>query len=88
MKNKNSKVVKVAHFFITINFEVMETIRNQLKYSIGVQLPMILQKELRTAGIQFFMRLQKEQQRQHTKNQLKLGRKSFRNRKAILWPSK
>ena len=40
----------------------MKTIRNQLKYPIGVRLPMVLQKELTTAGIQFFMRLQKEQQ--------------------------
>ena len=39
----------------------MKTIRNQLKKPIGVRLQMLLQKELRTAGIPFFMRLQKEQ---------------------------
>ena len=40
----------------------MKTIRNQLKYPLGVTLRILLYKELRTAGIQFFMRLQKEQQ--------------------------
>ena len=40
----------------------MKTIRNQLKYPIVVRLPMVLPKELTTAGILFFMRLQKEQQ--------------------------
>ena len=40
----------------------MITVRNQLNYPKGVQLLMLLKMERRTAGIQFFMRLQKEQQ--------------------------
>ena len=39
----------------------MKTIRNQLKFPIGVRVRMLLLKELRTALIQLFMRLQKEQ---------------------------
>ena len=39
----------------------MKIMRNQLKYRIDERLPMLLWKELRSAGIQFFMRLQKEQ---------------------------
>ena len=38
----------------------MKTIRNHIKYPIGVQLPMLPKKELRAAGLQFFTRLRKE----------------------------
>ena len=38
----------------------MKTIRNQIKYPIGVRLPMLPWKELRAAGTEFFTRLQKE----------------------------
>ena len=31
-KNKNSKVKKLTYFFETVNFKVMKTIRNQVKY--------------------------------------------------------
>ena len=41
----------------------MRTIRNELKYSIGLRLKCFHERELRSVGNQFFMRLQKEQQR-------------------------
>ena len=39
----------------------MKFMRNQLKYRLDVQVPMLLWKVLKIAGIQFFMLLQKEQ---------------------------
>ena len=62
-KNRNFKVRKFAEFKKkTINFKVMKTIRNELKYPIGLYYQCFYIKELRTLGIHFFMQLQKEQQ--------------------------
>ena len=43
-KNRNFKARKFADFLKkkTINFKVMKTIRNQINYPIGLQLPMLL----------------------------------------------
>ena len=41
-ESKNSLI-----FFKTINFKVMKTIRNQLKYPIGLQLRMLLCKGIK-----------------------------------------
>ena len=40
----------------------MKTIRNQLKYQIGLQLPMLLYKGIKNSWYSIFMQLQKEQQ--------------------------
>ena len=40
----------------------MKTIRNQLKYPIGLQLPMLLLKGIINSWYSVFMQLQKEQQ--------------------------
>ena len=62
-KNRNFKVRKLAEFLKqTINFKVMKTIRNQLKYPIGLQLPMLLLKGFKNSWYSIFMQLQKEQQ--------------------------
>ena len=45
-KDKNSTVKKLACFFLKINFRVMKTFRNQVKYPKGLQLPILLQKEI------------------------------------------
>ena len=67
----------------------MKTTRNQKKYPYFYDCQCFYRRELRTVGIQFLMRLQKEQQKENKqKNQLKLARKRLRIRKAILWPSK
>ena len=62
MKNKNIKIEKFAYFSLkTINFEVMKTIRNQLKYPICFQLPVFLQIGITNCRYSIFMQLQKEQ---------------------------
>ena len=43
IKNRNFKVRKFAEFLEkTTNFKVMKTIRNQLKFPIGLELPILL----------------------------------------------
>ena len=67
----------------------MKTIRNQLKYPIGLQLPIIQQKGIKNSWYSVFYAVtERTTNRQQTKNQLKLARKSFGSRKAILWPPK
>ena len=41
-KNKNSKVKRFAYFFKTIKLKVKKTIKNQVNYPKGLQLPMLL----------------------------------------------
>ena len=41
-KNKNSKVKKFPYFFKTINFKVIKTIKNQVRYPKGLRLPLPL----------------------------------------------
>ena len=69
----------------------MKTIRNELKYPISERLPIFL-KEGILEGIKklfnFFAVTKRTTNTQQTRNQIKLGRECFRNRKAILWPSK
>ena len=40
----------------------MTTIRNQLKYPIGLQLPILLWKGIKNSRYSIFLQLQKEQQ--------------------------
>ena len=40
----------------------MKTIRNQLKFPIGLNLPMLLWKGIKNCRYSFFLQLQKEQQ--------------------------
>ena len=65
----------------------MKNIRNQLKYPIGLQLSMLLQRGIKNSWYSIFYAVTKRTtNRQQTKNQLKLARKCFGSRKAILWP--
>ena len=67
----------------------MKTIRNQLRDPIGLQLPTLLKKGIKNSWYSIFYAVTKRTtNRQQTKNQLKLGRKCFGSRKAILWPPK
>ena len=67
----------------------MKTIRNQLKYPIGLQLPMLLLKGFKKSWYSIIYAVTKRTtNRQQTKNQLKLAKKDFGSRKAILWPPK
>ena len=62
----------------------MKTIRNQLKYPIGLRLPVFLKMGTKNCRYSIFMRLQKEQQLDTTNNQLNFARKRFLIRKAII----
>ena len=65
----------------------MKTIRNQLKYHIGLELPMLLRKGIKNSWYSVFYAVTKgTTDRQQTKNQFKLARKCFGSRKALLWP--
>ena len=65
----------------------MKTIRNQLKYPIGLQLPKLLWKGIKNSWYSIFYAVtRRTTNRQQTKNKLKLARKCFGSRKAILWP--
>ena len=65
----------------------MKTIRSQLKYPIELQLPMLLWKGINNSWYSTFYAVKKRTTNRHqTKNQLKLARKCFGSRKAILWP--
>ena len=65
----------------------MKTIRNQQKYPIGLQLSMLLWKGIKISWYSIFYAFTiRTTNRQLTKNQLKLARKCFGSRKAILWP--
>ena len=67
----------------------MKTIRNQLKYPIGLQLQMHLWNGIKSCRYSiFYAGTKRTTNRQQTKNQLKLARKCFGSRKAILWPTK
>ena len=67
----------------------MKTIRNQLKCPLGLQLPMLLLKGIENSRYSVFHAVTKRTtNRQQTKNQLKLDRKCFGSRKAIVWPPK
>ena len=67
----------------------MKTIWNQLKYPIGLQLPMRLWNGIKNSWYSIFSAVTKRTtNRQQTKNQLKLARKCFGSRRAILWPPK
>ena len=67
----------------------MKTIRNQLKYPKGLQLKMLLKKRIKNSWYSIFYAVTKRTaNRQQTKHQLKLARKCFGSRKAILWPPK
>ena len=90
-KEKRSKVIKFAIFLKTVNFKVKKAIRYQLKLSkrLFYYLQCSYRRALRLLFIQFLMRLQKEQQIETTnKFQLKLARKQFRSRNAVLCSSK
>ena len=63
----------------------MKTIRNQLKYPIPLQLPMLLKKGIKNSWYSIFYAVKKRTtNRQQTKNQFKLARKSFGSGKALL----
>ena len=67
----------------------MKTTRNQLKYPLGLQLPMLLLKGIKNSWYSIFYAFTKRTtRRQQNKNQLKLARKCFGSRKTILWPPK
>ena len=67
----------------------MKTIRNQLKYPIGLQLAILLCKGIKNSWVSIFYAVTKRTtNRQQNKNQLKVARKCFGSRKAILWPPK
>ena len=67
----------------------MKTIRSQLKNPIGLQLPMLLYKGIKNSWYSIFYAVTKRTtNRQQNKNQLKLAKKCFGSRKAILWPPK
>ena len=51
-KNKNNKVKKFA-FFKTVNFKVINSIRNQVKYPKNLRLSMFLLKVIRTCPYSF-----------------------------------
>ena len=67
----------------------MKTNRNQLKYPKGLQLQLLLKKGIKNSWYSIFYAVTKRTaNRQQTKHQLKLARKCFGSRKAILWPPK
>ena len=67
----------------------MKTIRNQLKFPIFLQLPILPQKGNKNSWYSIFYAVTKRTtNRQQPKNQLKLARKCFGSRKAILRPPK
>ena len=55
----------------------MKTIRNILKNPIGVRLPIHLSEESRTARIQFFIWLQKEEQIDNKQKSIKTWQKTL-----------
>ena len=69
----------MAYYFLeAVNFKVMKTIRNQLKYPIGLRLAVLLKMGIKNCWYSIFMWLQKEQQIDNkTKNQLSFARKGF-----------
>ena len=82
-KNKNSKVKKSTYFFETVNFKVINTIRNQLI------LPQIYDYHCfyrRALGP--VLKAAKKNNKEQTKFQLKLARKHCHNRQAKFWHSK
>ena len=60
-----------------INFKAMKTIRNQPRYAIGLRLPVFLKMGSQNCRYSIFNWLQKEQQIEKTKIQLKLARKTL-----------
>ena len=65
----------------------MKTIKNQLKYPIGLQLPMLPKKGIKNSWYSIFYAVTKRtKNRQQTKNQLKLDRKCFGIREIKLLP--
>ena len=69
----------------------MKTIRNQLKYPIGLQLTMLLYKRVKNSWFSIFYAVTKRKtNRQQTKNQLKFARNCFGSHTSahILWPPK
>ena len=66
----------------------MKTIRNQVKYPIGLRLPLLLEKGIKTCPYSVFYAAKNNNKKTTNKNQLKLARKRCRSRKAIFLPSK
>ena len=67
----------------------MKTIKNQLKYRIGLQLPILLKKRIKKSWCSIFYAATKRiTNRQQSENQLKLARKFFGSHKALHWPPK
>ena len=65
----------------------MKTIRNQLNYPIGLQLPMLLKKRIKTSWYSIFYAVtNRTTNRQQNKNQLKFARKCFGSRKVKICP--
>ena len=65
----------------------MKTIRNQLKYSIGLQLPIVLYKGIKNSWYSIFYAVTKRTlNRQQTKNQWKLAKKCFGTLKPYFGP--
>ena len=86
-KNKNSKVKKLTNFFETVNYKVINTIRNQLILPQIYDYHCFYRRALGLVLIHFLKRLKRTTKKQ-TKFQLKLARKGCLNRQAIFWPSK
>ena len=73
IRQKTTETIKLENsqnfFIFKINFKVMKTITNQLKYPIGLQLLMLLKKGIKNSWYNFFA-VTKEQQ---TDNKLKIN---------------
>ena len=92
IRQKRTKTLKLNNlliFFKTNNFKVIENIRNQVKYTKGLRLPMLIYKGIKTCPYSFLKAAKENnKKRQQTKNQLKLARKRCQNVQAIFRPSK